>query len=93
MSWLSFSRYSQCQMPFGDNRAKTYEWSSFSISAWEYAAPTTRLDSRVGFLGPFTGPFADVGLRQNGEAELLEGQQHRLARHKLRGNTYSDLSI
>lgn len=41
------------------------------MSAWEYAAPTTRLDSRVVFLGPFAG----VGLRQNGEADLLAGQR------------------
>lgn len=47
--------------------------SNFSISAWEYAAPTTRLDSRVVFLGPFAG----VALRQNGEAELYEDQHHQ----------------
>lgn len=39
--------------------------SNLSISACEYAAPTTRLDSRVVFLGPFPG----VELRQNGEAD------------------------
>jgi hypothetical protein len=50
-----------------------------SISAWEYAAPTTRLDSRVVFLGPFAG----VGLRQNGEADLL-ADQRRVA------NAYQD---
>lgn len=40
------------------------------MSACEYAAPTTRLDSRVVFLGPFTGVVAP---RQKGEAELKGG--------------------
>lgn len=50
------------------NRSKAHKESNFSISACEYAAPTTRLDSRVGFL---VGPFAGGGLRQKGGAELL----------------------
>lgn len=49
-------------------RGKAHKESNFSISACEYAAPTTRLDSRVGFL---VGPFAGGGLRQKGGAELL----------------------
>lgn len=69
-------------------RSKAHKESNFSISAWEYAAPTTRLDSRVGFLGLFAGG----GLRQNGGAELLECQ-HPAARKRNRwGQTYSDLS-
>lgn len=45
------------------------------MSACEYAAPTTRLDSRVVFLGPFAG----VALRQNGEAELHVNQYRQPA--------------
>lgn len=49
-----------------NSRSQSHKESNFSMSAWEYAAPTTRLDSRVVFFGPFAG----VALRQNGEAEL-----------------------
>lgn len=44
--------------------------SNFSMSACEYAAPTTRLDSR----GVFLGPLAGDALRQNGAVELLVNQ-------------------
>lgn len=59
------------------------------MSACEYAAPTTRLDSRVVFLGPFAG----VGLRQNCAPELIVNQ-HTGDRKPIatRWCTYSDLS-
>jgi hypothetical protein len=46
-------------------RSTTYKLSNFSISAWEYAAPTTRFGSRpVRFGVPSRGP------RQNGDEDL-----------------------
>lgn len=59
------------------------------MSACEYAAPTTRLDSRVVFLGPFAG----VALRQNCAPGLLVNQ-HAGDRRSIatRCCTYSDLS-
>lgn len=45
---------------------QSYKASNLSMSACEYAAPTTRLDSRVVFLVPLVG----VALRQNWAVEL-----------------------
>lgn len=60
------------------------------MSACEYAAPTTRLDSRVVFLGPFAG----VALRQNCAVELLVNQHFRYALAAVMGGyPYSDLSV
>lgn len=50
----------------GGGSGSAHRESNFSMSACEYAAPTTRLDSRVDFLEPFAGE----ALRQKGAVEL-----------------------
>lgn len=63
--------YSQRRsQPRAGGTAEPHRESIFSMSACEYAAPTTRLVSRVVFLGAFTGVVAP---RQKGEAELKGG--------------------
>lgn len=63
-------------------RVKAHKVSNFNMSAWEYAAPTTRLDSRVGFMG---GPLACGALRQKGGAELPGRQRWSVARERASG--------
>lgn len=50
----------------GRGEVSSHKESNLSMSACEYAAPTTRLDSRVVFLEPFAGE----ALRQKGAVEL-----------------------
>lgn len=70
-------------------QGEPHKESNFSISACEYAAPTTRLDSRVVFFGPFAG----VALRQNCAPDLLVNQHAGDRRSPAtRCYTYSDLS-
>lgn len=50
--------------------ASTYRASSFSISAWEYAAPTTFPPSRGGAVTLLLGVVSRSEGLQKGEAEL-----------------------
>jgi len=57
-------------LPVDQEECQTYKLSNFSISAWEYEAPTTNPGSRLCFFGDKSRRPSDVRLRQKGEADL-----------------------
>jgi hypothetical protein len=75
----------------------SYNESRFNISAWEYEAPTTSLDSGAGLFGEESRRLFEGRLRQNGEADLPQVVSIFQARSNsgqigLAEPTYSDLS-
>jgi hypothetical protein len=53
----------------------TYKLSNFSISAWEYEAPTTSPGSRVGFGGDTSLRPSEERFFQKGDADLSDPSQ------------------
>ena len=57
-------------LPASQEKLRTYKLSNFSISAWEYEAPTTKPGSRLCFFGDESRRPSEARLLQKGEAVL-----------------------